>query len=198
MPFTAPPPFAAFEHRDVAVGFEVVFFRPTPDGVVVDGHTTALEEGEPYAVAYTIELDAHWHTRRAHVRGQSSQGRHETRIEADGEGRWTIDGTRVPELTGCLDVDLEPSSLTNAFPVRRLALDVGQRSAAPAAYVRALDLRVERLEQSYARPRRRGGRPPAVRLCLPAVRHPLPARVRRQRHRPCLPGTGGPTPVAPC
>ena len=151
MPFTAPPPFAAFEHRDAAVGFEVVFFRSTPNGLVVDGHTTALEQGEPYAVAYTIELDARGYTRRAHVRGQSARGRHETSIEADGEGRWTIDGTRVPELTGCLDVDLEPSSLTNAFPVRRMALEVGHRSAAPAVYVRALDLRVERLEQEYAR-----------------------------------------------
>ena len=37
MPFADPPPFAAFEHRDAAVGFEVAFFRTTPDGVVVDG-----------------------------------------------------------------------------------------------------------------------------------------------------------------
>lgn len=85
------------------------------------------------------------------MRGQSSQGPHETVIEADAEGRWTVDGSLVPELTGCLDVDLEASSLTNAFPVRRLALGVGDRSAAPAAYVRALDLRVERLEQQYER-----------------------------------------------
>lgn len=62
MPFAALPPFAAFEHRDAAVGFEVVFFRSTPDGVVVDGHTAALEDGEPYAVAYTIEVDAHGRT----------------------------------------------------------------------------------------------------------------------------------------
>ena len=151
MSFVAPPPFAAFEHRDAAVGFEVVFFRPTSDGLVVDGHTTALEEGEPYAVSYTVELDARGHTRRARVRGHSSRGQHETELDADGEGRWTIDGAPAPELTGCLDVDLEPSSLTNAFPVRRLGLQVGQRSLAPAAYVRALDLRVERLEQSYRR-----------------------------------------------
>ena len=48
-------------------------------------------------------------------------------------------------------MDLESSSLTNAFPVRRLALERGDRAEAPAAYVRALDLDVERLEQSYAR-----------------------------------------------
>jgi hypothetical protein len=48
-------------------------------------------------------------------------------------------------------VDLESSSLTNAFPVRRLGLPPGGRAEAPAAYVRALDLHVDRLEQRYVR-----------------------------------------------
>lgn len=151
MSFADPPEFAAFEHRDAALGFEVAFFQVSPDAIVIDGHTSALEDSEPYAVAYTIQVDRRWRTRRARVRGQSSRGRHETEIEADGEGGWTIDGAQAPELAGCLDLDLESSSLTNTFPVRRLALDVGQRSEAPAAYVRAVDLRVERLEQQYTR-----------------------------------------------
>ena len=35
--------------------------------------------------------------------------------------------------------------------MHRLGLAAGSRAEAPAAYVRALDLRAERLEQSYAR-----------------------------------------------
>jgi hypothetical protein len=57
----------------------------------------------------------------------------------------------MPQLTGCLDVDLEASACTNAFPVHRLGLEVGQAADAPAVYVRARDLSVERLEQSYKR-----------------------------------------------
>ena len=41
--------------------------------------------------------------------------------------------------------------MTNALPVHRMDLRVGDRASAPAAYVRALDLRVERLDQDYAR-----------------------------------------------
>jgi hypothetical protein len=37
------------------------------------------------------------------------------------------------------------------LPVNRLGLDLGDQADAPAAYVRALDLRVERLEQQYIR-----------------------------------------------
>lgn len=54
-------------------------------------------------------------------------------------------------LDGCLDVDLESSSLTNALPVHRLGLEVGQGADAPAVWVRALELGVERLEQHYVR-----------------------------------------------
>ena len=41
--------------------------------------------------------------------------------------------------------------MTNALPVHRMGLPVGARASAPAAYVRALDLSVERLDQDYAR-----------------------------------------------
>ena len=41
--------------------------------------------------------------------------------------------------------------MTNALPIHRMGLRVGARASAPAAYVRALDLGVERLEQDYAR-----------------------------------------------
>jgi uncharacterized protein len=48
-------------------------------------------------------------------------------------------------------VDLEASALTNALPVRRMGLPVSGRAAAPAAYVRAAGLAVQRLEQTYVR-----------------------------------------------
>jgi hypothetical protein len=41
--------------------------------------------------------------------------------------------------------------MTNTLPVHRLTLATGEHAAAPAAYVRALDLGVTRLEQTYRR-----------------------------------------------
>ena len=72
-------------------------------------------------------------------------------LEADGGGRWRIDGRAAPHLDGCLDVDLESSAMTNALPVHRLTLGIDGMAQAPAAYIRALDLSVERLEQQYTR-----------------------------------------------
>jgi hypothetical protein len=155
--FRDPPPFAAWRHLDAREGYEVVFLAPAAGaadaarGWRVEGTTAAVEEGEPWVVSYAIDLDARWRTRRAVVSGRARHGRAERVLEADGEGRWTVDGRPRPDLDGCLDVDLESSSFTNAFPVHNLGLAVDEGAEAPAAYVRALDLGVERLEQRYVR-----------------------------------------------
>lgn len=151
MPFETLPPFAAWRHRDARAGFEVVFLRPGPEGHLLEGHTAAVEDGQPWAVRYSIVIDASWATRSAHVIGLSGSGHQEVRLESDGAGAWLVNGASAPQLAGCVDVDLESSSFTNALPVHRLRLAVAQEADAPAAYVRALDLAVERLEQRYLR-----------------------------------------------
>jgi uncharacterized protein len=157
MAFAAPPEFAAWRHRDARDGFEVVFLRAAGGGHHLDGHTAAVEDGEAWAVRYRITLDGAWRTRSARVSGRSASGEYELAVEADGSGRWRVNGAAAPALDGCLDVDLESSACTNAFPVHRLGLQVGQAADAPAAYIRALDLRVERLEQRYLRMEHQGG-----------------------------------------
>ena len=152
MPFAAPPAFAAWRHRDARDGFEVVFLRAAGGGGHhLDGHTAAVEDGEAWAVGYRIMLDGAWRTRSARVSGRSASGASALAVEADGSGGWRVNGEEAPALDGCLDVDLESSACTNAFPVHRLGLQVGQDADAPAAYIRALDLGVERLEQRYLR-----------------------------------------------
>lgn len=158
MDFAQPPATAAWQHREARVGFEVVYFQPLGGGWRAEGWTTAIEDGETWAVEYAIDLDGTGATRSARIRGRSAAGFSSALLEADGAGRWLVDGAPTPELDGCLDVDLESSALTNALPVRRMGLAPGERAAAPAAYVRAVGLAVERLEQTYLRARVEGAR----------------------------------------
>lgn len=151
MAFIPLPPSAAWAHQDTRWGFEVVFFERVDDGHQLTGATTAVDDGRPWIVEYEIALDPRWRTRSAQVAGRSLGGLHTRRLESDTEGQWRIDGKPAPHLDGCLDVDLESSAMTNALPVHRLALSAGQSAQAPAAYMRALDLGVERIEQRYAR-----------------------------------------------
>jgi hypothetical protein len=80
-------------------------------------------------------------------------GRHafELAIAAMPGKRWKLNGTNQPEAAGCLDVDLSFTPATNLIAIRRLALDMGQASEAPAAWLRFPERTLVRLEQRYHR-----------------------------------------------
>jgi uncharacterized protein len=146
------PPQAAWRHVGARDGFEVTFVAEVDGGLCFTGTTSALEEGHAWAVSYEITVDPmSWATRTARVTARSSAGQHALEVSTDGAGSWRVGGRPAPHLEGCLDIDLESSVLTNAFPAHRLGLAPGQGADAPAAYVRVEDLRVERLEQRYVR-----------------------------------------------
>lgn len=141
------PPFAAWRFVDAVDGFEVMYAEPGR----LRGHTSAVENGEAYAVAYEIMLDDQWRTREVRVSSDTVTGTRRTVLLADGGGRWTVDGRPAPHLDGLVDVDLEASACTNTLPLHRLALPVGEEVVASATYVQALDLGVRRLDQTYRR-----------------------------------------------
>ena len=146
------PRQAAWRHVGARDGFEVTFVAEVDGGLRFAGVTSAVEEGRGWAVSYTILVDpSSWATRVARLSTQSDAGERALELSTDGVGNWRVDNRPAPHLRGCLDVDLESSALTNAFPAHRLELPVGEGADAPAVYVRAEDLRVERLEQHYVR-----------------------------------------------
>lgn len=125
------PSTAAWRHRDARLGFEVLFIRHDGACLRLEGHSTAVEEDNAWAIRYDLTLDDRWVTRSAHVVARSVLGVHEVRLEGDGTGVWQIDGKAAAWLDGCLDVDLEASASTNALPIHRLGLSVGARADAP-------------------------------------------------------------------
>jgi uncharacterized protein len=149
--FLPPPASAGWQHREARSGFEVAYFTAAPLGLRIEGTTAAIEGGEAWVVSYLIQLDTAWATRSARITARTGTGSRETLLKTDGAGHWLVDGSNAPHLDGCMDVDLESSAMTNALPVHRMNLPVGETADAPAAYVRALDLSVERLEQVYRR-----------------------------------------------
>ncbi len=159
MAFADLPSQAAWRHHTARSGFEATFFVVGDAGRRLVGRTVAVEDDVAWDVGYAIELDDRWRTRSALVRSRTAGGERALRLDADGSGQWRVDGVAVPALDGCLDVDLESSACTNTLPIHRLALASGDAAAAPAAFVRAPDLAVERLDQDYRRcPDDGGGR----------------------------------------
>jgi uncharacterized protein len=145
--FAELPPYAAWRFVEAVDGFEVMFAEPGR----LRGHTSAVEDGQAYAVSYEITLDDHWRTREVRVSSDTVAGSRSTVLLSDGDGGWTVDGVPTPHLDGLVDVDLEASACTNTLPVHRLAFAAGEKTVASAVYIQACDLGVRRLDQTYRR-----------------------------------------------
>jgi uncharacterized protein len=132
-------------------GREEVRVERTASGWRLTGELEVEEAGIAARLRYTIDCDSEWRTRSAMIEGEAGAGPIRFALAADGAGRWTREGTGLPEVSGALDVDLGFTPATNMLPIRRLALPVGGSAPVRSAWLRFPDLRLELLEQTYTR-----------------------------------------------
>ena len=143
------PRLATWQHTGVRSGYEVLFADVRLSGYRLRGSTTAFEADTAWSVGYRVDLDPRWHTRQVVAVATTIAGERRVSIRRLDEVRWAVNGILRPDLDGCLDVDFESSGVTNTVPVHRGEFVPGEPVDAPAAFVRADDLRVHRMEQRY-------------------------------------------------
>jgi hypothetical protein len=129
------------------------------EGAFFGGHVIASLDGRPYRVEYTVECDPSWATTDAYVHCFPADGTMPAlELQRDDENGWRrIDlehpdiSEELPEVRGCVDVDLGITPATNTLPIRRLGLAVGESADVTAAWVRFPELSVRPLRQRYVR-----------------------------------------------
>jgi uncharacterized protein len=145
------PRAVAWRHLTSRDGFETVFFERAEDGnIIVCGTCAAVEEGVAWSNVYRLMLDGSWRTLSASVDSHSAtSGKRSVQLISAHDAEWIVNGELRPDLDGYVDVDLEASAFTNALPLHRLPLARGKVVDAPAVYIRATDLAVGTLQQTY-------------------------------------------------
>ena len=145
-----PTDLRAWRRDDGSPGHSVARLDRTPQGWTAHGVEVLVSEA-PLACWFRVDLDPDWSTVRAEVRMLDGAGERTLLLERTG-GAWTADGLPRPDLTGCVDVDVAATPLTNTFPIRRLAaLPTGASRTAPVAWVDVPALGVQRVDQTYER-----------------------------------------------
>ncbi|MFD2236140.1 putative glycolipid-binding domain-containing protein [Aureimonas populi] len=101
-------------------GLEHLTVEPTASGVSVRSVVIGERGGSPYGLVWQISCDPQWRVRQLRLR---ETGGRTLALDGDGEGRWkSAEGTPLPALDGCVDIDLAGSPFTNTLPIRRLGL----------------------------------------------------------------------------
>jgi hypothetical protein len=130
-------------------GLEHLRLVTSDGGVVANGLVIGMEGGRPFRVGYEIRCDGRWRVREVRAAAPDSE-RPVLELLADGKGRWKRRGGEpVPELDGCIDVDISATPFTNTLPIRRLGLEPGESEELAVTYIRVPELLVGAERQRY-------------------------------------------------
>ena len=115
------------------------------ESVVIGGDN---EEQVQWALTYTVTCDANWRTRSVSV-VEYAHG-HRLDLSTDGNGLWRdAHGQLLPDLAGCIDVDIRATPFTNTLPMRRLRWEPGQSAEIAVVFVPMPDLVPRKTMQRY-------------------------------------------------
>jgi len=132
---------SGLEHLDIRQGDDVI----VAEGVVVGSD----DEDGHFGCSYRICCDSGWHVRSVEVH---ACGGASLVLTTDGDGSWRDgDGARLPQLDGCIDVDISATPFTNTLPIRRLGVQLDARTELFMAWIRVPSLAVHRAPQAYTR-----------------------------------------------
>lgn len=131
------------------LGMEQLHLENSAMGIDTDSVVLGIRDGNPFRAHYQIEVNQNWRVQHLQVQLLSSDGKNLS-LKSDGEGYWWREsGQPLPELTGCVDVDLSATPFTNTLAIRRLALQPGEVQEISAVYVSVPDLEVRAVPQRY-------------------------------------------------
>jgi uncharacterized protein len=120
-------------------------------GIAADSVVIGVAKGRPFRARYEVRCDPGWRVRSVRVAEVDSKAP-TIDLLADGEGSWTTrDGATVPELGGCVDVDLSMTPFTNTLPIRRLGLAPDEPAELSVAYIQVGKTRAWAEPQRYTR-----------------------------------------------
>lgn len=124
-------------------GTEWLTLLSTPDGYRAEGRFEGRWNGQPATGRYTLALRHDWRVAKVEVLWQGRS----LALETDGVGNWSGPDGPLPELAGCLDVDIAWTPFTNTLPIRRM----GETGETRAVYIAPPGLVPKAAHQRYTR-----------------------------------------------
>lgn len=136
---------------DDGIGAEYLLLEDDGERIAADSVVFASRDVTPSRTTYRAEMDRDWHVRRIEVTvssvGEPDRSLH---LTSDGAGHWNdAEGRALPQVDGCLDIDISATPFTNTLPIRRLHLQPGQIRPIRVLYIHIPTLRFELWEQQY-------------------------------------------------
>jgi uncharacterized protein len=142
-----------WQHHEAPGWEHVRVMTDHPGWTVFDSILVREHAGQVLRGGYTLVTDKEWRALELRLMIETSPGAMEgIHLLSEGQGRWTdADENHMPQLDGCLDLDIQWSPLTNSLPINRIPLREGEESEIQVAYISLPQLAVTPITQRYLR-----------------------------------------------
>jgi hypothetical protein len=141
--------FAAWNRLD-RPGRDAALLRPIDGGCLLQGAAAFDRDGGSAVVAYQVETDGRWETKRGVISGLVGDETIRRVIERDKAG-WRVNGVIVGGLEHLVDLDFGFTPATNVLQLSRIALKIGARAEVPVAWFDLDSASLVELPQIYER-----------------------------------------------
>jgi uncharacterized protein len=131
-------------------GRDAALLQSTDGGWLLRGAAAFDHDGGSAAVAYQVEVDAHWEAKRGVISGLLGDETIRREIERDNTG-WRLNGVRMESLEHLVDLDFGFTPATNVLQLSRIALKLGERAEVPVAWFDLDSISLVELPQTYER-----------------------------------------------
>ena len=131
-------------------GSDAALLRPNGDGWLLQGAAAFDHDGASATVAYQVEVDVRWETKRGIISGFLGDRTIAHEIRRDNVG-WRLNGVAVKGLGHLADLDFGFTPATNVLQLSRIALKLGQSAEVPVVWFDLDSTSLTELPQRYER-----------------------------------------------
>jgi len=130
------------------VGLEYLRLTEGSEDILVDSVVIGIEDNIPFRLHYQITCDTHYQIQQVNL---DLAGHTPFTLTTDGAGQWFNSRNQpLPELDGCIDVDISATPFTNTLPIRRLRWQAGQSQSLNMVYILIPQLDIQPARQQYS------------------------------------------------
>jgi uncharacterized protein len=141
--------FAAWMRLD-RPGRDAALLEPSSGGWLLRGAAAFDHDCGSAAVAYQVQVDARWETKRGLISGFLGDQTVEHEIRCDDQG-WRLNGVAAEGLDHLVDLDFGFTPATNVLQLSRIALKLGQSAEVPVVWFDLDSASLTELPQRYER-----------------------------------------------
>ena len=141
--------FAAWIRLD-RPGRDAAALQPRDGGWLLRGAAAFDHDDGAAVVAYQVEVDGRWRTKRGLINGFLGRKAIQHEMERDNAG-WRLNGVHAEGVEHLVDLDFGFTPATNVLQLSRIALNPGESAEVPVAWFDLDSASLVELPQTYER-----------------------------------------------